>query len=345
MAFLLTGFLLLLAASGAAQSQEPQESFEDEISVSLVEMVVRVVDTWGRPILDLKPEDFRVRVGKEEIPVAGLEWISAEDGEIPAAAAEAPDGEGQEVTVALPRPGRLVVFFVQADLNPTRISGQLRMRTRTRELLDTLHPGDRVAVVSYDSHLKMWQDFTRDREVVHTILDEAMLYSPEREIAPVGDPSLARGFDFAGAKKAASAERALELTARAMEPLPGEKIMIYLGWGLGRFGDGGVQMTPSYAPAVKALRDANASVFVLDVTSADYHSLEEGLEQVAADTGGLYLKTFRLPNLATEVLSKAISGYYLLTLDRGQMPADEGVIEVGLRQKRGTVLARPVAVR
>lgn len=343
----LTGFLLL-AAAGASQSQEPQapqESFADEISISLVEMVVRVVDTWGRPILDLKPEDFRVHVGKEEVPVAGLEWISAADGEIPAAVSEAPDGEDQEVAVALPRQGRLVVFFVQADLNPTRISGQLRMRSRTRELLDTLHAGDRVAVVSYDSHLKMWQDFTRDRAAVHTVLDEAMLYSPEREIAPAGDPSLARGFDFAAAKKAASAERALELTARAMEPLPGEKIMIYLGWGLGRFGDGGVQMTPSYGPAVKALRDARASVFVLDVTSADYHSLEVGLEQVAADTGGMYLKTFRLPNLATEVLSKAISGYYVLTLDRDQMPADEGRIQVELRQKRGTVLARPVAVR
>lgn len=339
----LTGFLLL-AVAGAAQ--EPQESFEDEISVSLVEMVVRVVDTWGRPILHLKPEDFRVRVGKTEVPVAGLDWISAFDGESPAAAAtEKPAGEGDEVTVALPAPGRLVVFFVQADLNPTRISGQLRMRSRTRELLDTFHPEDRMAVVSYDSHLKMWQDFTRDREAVHAILDEAILYSPAPEIASTQEVSLARGFDFAAAKKAASAEKALELTARALESLPGEKIMIYLGWGLGRFGHAGVDMTPSYAPAVKALRKARASVFVLDITSADYHSLEAGLEQVAADTGGMYLKTFRLPNLATEVLSKAISGYYLLTLDRGQMPAEEGRIQVELRQKRGSVLARPVAVR
>lgn len=345
-AFGLACFLLfaLLAAAGAAQ--EPQEAFEDEISVSVVEMVVRVVDTWGRPILDLKPEDFRVRVGRTEVPAASLDWISAEDGEIPpAAVSEILDGEGQEVTVALPAPGRLVVFFVQADLNPTRISGQLRMRSRTRELLGTLHPGDRIAVVSFDSHLKLWQDFTRDRGAVHAVLDQAMLYSTPPEIDPPGGASLARFFDPEEARKAASAERALELTARALESLPGEKIMIYLGWGLGRFGNGGVSMTPSYAPAVKALRDARASVFVLDVTSADYHSLEVGLEQVAADTGGMYLKTFRLPNLATEVLSQAISGYYLLTLDRGRMPAGEGRIQVELRQKRGTVLARPVAAR
>ena len=351
-AFLLTGFLLLDApASSSPQppsEEAPQESFEDEISVSLVEIVVRVVDTWGKPVRNLKPEDFRVRAGKAEVPVASLEWVSAEDGELlalPAKKAQAGEEEEEEVTIALPKPGRLVVFFVQADLNPTRISGQLRMRSRTRELLDMLHPGDRVAVVSHDSHLKMWQDFTGDREAVHAVLDQAMLYSQAPEIAPAEEISLARGFDFAEAKKVASAERALEVTAQALVPLPGEKIMIYLGWGLGRFGVGGVHMTPSYGPAVKALRDANTSVFVLDVTSADYHSLQVGLEQVAADTGGMYLSTFRLPNLARDILAQAISGYYLLTLDRGRMPEGDEKIRVELRKKIGTVLARPVALQ
>lgn len=349
-AFVLTGFLFLggaVAAASLPKPQDPQQSFEDEISVSLVEMVVRVVDTWGKPIPNLKPEDFRVRVGKEEVPVAGLDWVSAEDGELlalPARKTQVDEEEEDEVTVALPRPGRLVVFFVQADLNPTRISGQLRMRSRTRELLDTLHPGDRIAVVSFDSHLKMWRDFTGDRDAVHAALDQAMIYSQAPEIAPTEEISLARSFDFAAAKQAASAERALEVTAQALTPLPGEKIMIYLGWGLGRFGIGGVNMTPSYAPAVKALRDARTSVFVLDVTSADYHSLQIGLEQVAADTGGMYLSTFRLPNLARDILAQAISGYYVLTFDRGQAPG-EGRIEVLLRKNVGTVLARPVALR
>lgn len=351
-AFLLTGFLLLDAPAASSPQppteEAPQQSFEDEISVEVVEIVVRVVDTWGKPIPNLKAEDFRVRAGEADVPLASLEWVSAEDGELLVPPArktreEQEEDEGEEVTIALPRPGRLVVFFVQADLNPTRISGQLRMRSRTRELLDTLHPGDRVAVVSYDSHLKMWQDFTSDREAVHAVLDQAMLYSQAPEIAPAEEISLARSFDFAEAKKVASAERALEVTAQALVPLPGEKIMIYLGWGLGRFGSGGVHMTPSYAPAVKALRDARTSVFVLDVTSADYHSLQIGLEAVAADTGGLYLSTFRLPNLARDILAQAISGYYLLTLDRAQMPPGEEKIRVELRKKIGTVLARPVA--
>ncbi|HSS47344.1 MAG TPA: hypothetical protein VLX28_00225 [Thermoanaerobaculia bacterium] len=361
----LLGVLLVGSPAGAQDPQERDKkdaaSFSGVIDVSLVTVVVRAVDTWGRPILGLKPEDFRVRVGKREIPVAGLDWIGEGAVEAPSPAAANPvvpeekTAGAEEVPSALPSPaGKLVVFFVQADLTPSRISGQLRMRPFTRKLLATLQPGDRVAVVSYDSHLKLWQDFTADRDATHAALDQAMLFSDEpgsADVAP-GDPvSLAEHFDRADALAAASPERALEVVGNAMEPLHGEKTMIFLGWGLGRFvatGVGGVQMTPAYKPAVRALRAAHASVFVLDVTSADEHSLETGLESIAEATGGMYLKTFRLPGLATEVLAKTISGHYVLTLDRALLAGGEAglpEIDVELRNKSGTVLARPVALR
>jgi VWFA-related protein len=354
-ACLLPGVLLLSSlltgAPASAQEEPPEKAFEDEITVSLATMVVRVVDTWGRPILGLKPEDFRVRVGKKDVPVVGLEWITAENPEPVVQADPQPDTGGtggivMEDSGPAPLPNRLLVFFVQTDLNPTRISGQLRLRRYTKELLDTLHPGDRAAVVSYDSHLKLWQDFTADRDGIHAAIDRAMLWSAEGQVAP-GDPvSLGAHLDPEVARKAASPERALEVMARALEPLPGEKAVIYLGWGLGRFSTGGVHMTPDYKPAVRALGAAKASVFVLDVTSADYHSLEVGLESVAADTGGVYLKTFRHPQLATRTLAKTISGYYVLTLDHSSFAGEDGRLDIGLRNNRqGTVLIRPAALR
>ena len=122
--------------------------------------------------------------------------------------------------------------------------------------------------------------------------------------------------------------------------------MVYLGWGLGRFGVGGVRMTPDYKPAVQALNAARASVFVLDVTSADYHSLEVGLQSVAAATGGTYASTFRLPNVATDRIAQAISGYYVLTFDRAALQAaGGGRLEVKLRGRRGEVLVRSMSVR
>jgi VWFA-related protein len=344
-ALLVSGFLCLGLPAGARQEQPPPRFEGEEVDVALSTIVARVVDTWGAPVPDLKPEDFRVRAGKAEIPVVAVDWVS---GDGPPAAPDAPAETGEETAPEpappLPRPGRLVVFFVQADLNPTRISGQLRLRLHTRELLDTLGPDDRLAVVSYDSHLKLRQDFTRDHEQVYAALDRAMLYGDEAEIAPAGPGSFAAHFDYAAARAAASPERALELTARAMEPFPGEKTLIFLGWGLGRFGGGGVDMIPAYRPAVRALGAARASVFVLDVTSADSHSLEVGLQNVADATGGIYLKTFRLPGLAVRTLAKTISGYYVLTLDRAQIPAHAGELRIELRDNRGTVIARPVWV-
>ena len=51
----------------ATEERPPQEAFTDEITVALSTVVVRAVDTWGRPILGLQPKDFRVRAGKREI--------------------------------------------------------------------------------------------------------------------------------------------------------------------------------------------------------------------------------------------------------------------------------------
>lgn len=347
-ALLLAGLLLAPrgAASVRAQSlpqEPPQQTFDDSITVALDTIVVRVVDASGRPILGLTPEDFRVLVRGKEVPVVAVDWISSE-GALEPNAELLPVEEG--AAAEAPRTGKLVVFFVQADLNPTRISGQMRMRPYTRELLASLHPADRVAVVSYDSHLKLWLDFTEDREAVHDAVDRAMIYSPETEVEPSGPPSLAARFDAGEARRVASPERALEVTAQALTGLPGEKTMIYLGWGLGRFGTGGVRMTPAYRPAVKALSRARVSVFVLDVTSADYHSLEVGLQSVAEATGGTYASTFRLPGVATDRIARAISGWYVLTFDREALDGIEpGTATVKLRGRRGEVLARPVALR
>ena len=55
-------------AEAPAAAGDPR--FGDEISVHLVTVVVRVVDGAGDPLLGLTPGDFRVQVGKRDVPVA-----------------------------------------------------------------------------------------------------------------------------------------------------------------------------------------------------------------------------------------------------------------------------------
>jgi VWFA-related protein len=348
---LLPGALLVLGLSlpaFAAPVQEPpvEDRFGYEITVSLLSMTVRVVNGRGEPIPGLTPGDFRVRVGGKEVPVVAVDWVGSGDAEPALPPANLGD-EGAAPEAAAPREaGKLVVFFVQTDFDTTRISGQLRLRPYTEEMLATLHPADRMAVVSFDSHLHLRQDFTGEREAVFAAIDRGMLWGDSEMGAGNGEVSLAPSFDLRKAMDAASPERALEVTAEALQALPGEKVIVFLGWGMGSFSSMGVQMRPSFAPAVRALRRARASVFVLDVTSAGHHSLEVGLEAVASATGGTYSKTNVLAGLATDFLAKVISGHYIVTIDPDTVPEKGGAVEVSLRRGlKGTVLARPVTLR
>jgi hypothetical protein len=245
-----------------------------------------------------------------------------------------------------------VVIFVQADNNaPSRVRGHLRTLPFTRELLAALQPEDRVAVVSFDSHLKLWQDFTRDREPVPQVIYQAIHFGGQPPMLPAPPiagsstvPSLARSFDAREAMRAASPERALAVTAEALAALPGEKVLVFLAWGLGSFSPMGTQMTPAFAPAVRALTAARATVFVLDVTEADSHDLEVGLRGIADATGGTYDKTNLFPELAVRQLARTISGHYVLTLDSALLPKGGGEVDVELRGRRGTVLQRPLSL-
>lgn len=331
---------LLVPTLAAAQDSKLEDQFGEEITVSLISMTVRAVDGQGRPITGLGPEDFRVRVGKTEVPVVGVDWFAAGE------AAPASDAPADPIVETRPA-GKLVVFWVQADFHPTRVRGQLRLWPYIDEFIQTLHPADRMAVISFDSHLHLRQDFTQDLEAVHAAVYRGMLHGDSEPGAGSGEASLIGSFDFQAATDAASPERALEVTADAFAQLPGEKVIVYLGWGLGRFGSFGVQMTPAFHPAVRALRRANIPVFVLDVTSADYHSLEAGLETVAYATGGTYQKTHVLTGLATKFLAQAISGHYVVTIDPEAVPSKGGEVTVELRERRkgASVITRPLTLR
>ncbi len=322
--------------------------FQEEITVALLSVVARIVNPRGEPLLELEPDDLIVSVGRKEIPILDLEWSSSfqPPPEIPAielAQARASAGAGQLAMDAEPpaAQGKLVVFFLQVNFEPSRIAGHLKILPDIERLLETLHPDDRVAIVSFDSHLKLWQDFTRERQTTFQVLEQAISYGTPVARRSRG-VSLLEHFDHRAAADAASPEKALRLTAEALAHLPGEKDILYLGWGLGRYGAGGVRMTPDYRPAVRALDAAQATVFVLDVSQADYHSLEIGLKNVAAQTGGTYSRTLHFASQAVDRLARTIGGHYLVTIDRTAMPELRGRLTIRLRDKKGRVYFKPL---
>ena len=106
------------------------------------------------------------------------------------------------------------------------------------------------------------------------------------------------------------------LVGNALLPIPGPKTMVLFGWGLGVYTPVGVVMTRDYMPAKRALEASRTSVFSMDISDADYHSLEVGLGKVSADTGGFYAKTHIFPTIGMRKLERAISGHYVLVVKR-----------------------------
>lgn len=96
-----------------------------------------------------------------------------------------------------------------------------------RGLIDSLPAGAYAAVLSRDTHLKLRQDFTTDRKLVSTALHEAVRGGNGPKSAPAGTeggrPFLLPHFDENRARLAVSTDSAFEETARALDPLPGEK--------------------------------------------------------------------------------------------------------------------------
>jgi hypothetical protein len=209
-------------------------------------------------------------------------------------------------------------------------------------LVDSLNEGDRVAVVSFDSHLKLWTDFTGDREALHAIVERSILFGERPSATSDGAfPSLADAFDDRAAKDAGSAEKGLLVLGEALKTLPGAKSLVFFGYGMGRLeGEAGVQMTQAYELASAALLASRTTVFSLDVTNADSHSLEVGLERVAEDTGGFYAKTHQfLPGIMRR-LRLALSGHYVLAFERPVLRRGTHRIEVDLVDRSADVLAK-----
>ena len=326
----------VVAASAAVAQQPPR--FRDRVDVTRVVVDARALDSQGRAIPGLTTEDFVVRIRNRPARVESVTWVGTGSD----VAAPTPGGGGVPEG-AIPQ-GRLIVFLFQKDLEPVRIIGLMRMLFRAKTFLDTLGPDDRVAVVSFDSHLKIWTDFTNDRAAVRRIFERGLLL--ERP-APIGEPassiSLTRELTQAEGRRAYPIEKALLLLGEALEPLPGTKSIVLFGHGFGRYTGTGVQMEHGYEEALAALQRARVAVFSIDVTQADYHSLEVGLQSVSQETGGFYERSFHFPDRTVQRLAGALAGHYVLIVEAPEGIAEWAELSVKLTRRRGTILARTAA--
>jgi VWFA-related protein len=335
---------VLAAALSTPVHETVQETIQETIHVERVLVDVRVVDDFGAPVLDLTPEDFEVRIARKRAVVESVEFVRDDVGSSWSApsGAQAPTTDNrQPTTTAQPR-GRTIILFVQTDVarESSRVHGHMNFVRYAEDMIAELAPDDRVAVFSFDSHLKFRLDLTTDKQRVIEALSASIFldHPPPPPVVPA--PSLARHLDRDAMRRAAHAEKALLLVAHALRQVPGPKSLLLIGWGLGELTTGGVRMKRDWEAARYAMDRARVSIFALDTTYADYHDLEIGLQTAAEETGGFYAKTHLFPGLAIERLQRTLSGHYELTLRASEsMQAGTHALTVRVKRRGARMLA------
>jgi hypothetical protein len=208
-------------------------------------------------------------------------------------------------------PPRRRVFFMQAPWRGSHQIGHLRLRRHLREMVQELPADTLAAVVGFDSHLKLHQDFTDDPELLMAALERGRGFHPaDWSMLPSGPgPSLARYLDPRQARRAAFPADGLELVARALAAEPGPSTIVWVGWGLRKV------TRQEYTRLVRTLVYTDTPVFILDVTDANAHTQEGGLRQLAGDTGGQYFNTRDHPGREVQRVENLLErGYYRLTV-------------------------------
>lgn len=340
----------LRGEAASEREAEPGEVFYDELTVRELAVVLRVIDSHGAPVLGLEAGDLRVTVGGAAVPVAGLTWYSSDPSTFqevssgPATEAMGPEETGGIAPREPPGQGyeddgKLVVLFVQmghyeqVTLDESWVGGYMKVLPSLRRLVGGLPERDRVAVVSFDSRLKLRQDFSRDREATAERLWDAVGFGDADPQRSAEGPSLLDAWDPEAARDTTSPEEGLWVLAEALEPLPGAKEVVFVGWGLGRYTAGFVTMPPVYDDAVRSLLRARATVHGLNVVQADGNALSAGVRSLTRTTGGTYAATFDFGRSRVERLGRVLAGHYLLTLDPGDFPGATGRLQVRLRKR------------
>ena len=143
---------------------DPGASFEEELSVEVVNVDVWVTDRKGRPVTDLARDDFKLLEDGKPVEIRYFDAYGA-PGEVRAEGSATAADPAAEVSR---EPRSLVIYLDDSKLGP---AGRRRVLEDLRELLGGGEAlADRYMVVLYDGAPKIVQPFTTDRSAVADVL-------------------------------------------------------------------------------------------------------------------------------------------------------------------------------
>lgn len=222
----------------AAPQKSPNSENQDivRITTQLVQVDVVVLTKDGKPVTDLKAEDFEISEDGRAQTITNFSYVSnvpASTGPRPAPAPVSGDLNGPPVVSARvsEKEVRRTIAIVVDDLG-TSFESMARMKKQLLKFVDEqVQPKDLVAIIRTGGEVGALQQFTTDRRLLHSALENLRWNHCSRagiQILPA-----ARSMDLGSSNPCildafSNTVTALRFILRGMRDLPGRKSMIIL---------------------------------------------------------------------------------------------------------------------
>ncbi len=266
--------LAALVCAGILAQDQPSPNFRTNTNLVIINISVK--DKSGKPVEDLKKDQFTLlEDGKpQQISVFELERLNGET--LPAIEAPAPALKTRgpaEAKPSAPAPApppalkpdelkdrRLIAMFF--DLSSMQPAEQIRARDAAIKFIDTqMTVSDTVSIMTLTNELRVVQEFTNDREALVSVI-QGLRVGDSSELAALAATG-ADSTDTSGEFTADDTEfnifntdrklSALEDAARKLAAYPEKKALVYFSSGVGKTGvDNQSQLRATVNSAVRA---------------------------------------------------------------------------------------------
>jgi VWFA-related protein len=340
-AVVLTTFLFALPA--AAQ----QPTYDERVEVNAVLLDVLVTDRSGHQILGLTKDDFIVKENGARQTLDSVDYVTSRrlltDRE-----------EKLPFDVERMKEERFIVFFFDKPEGGAMFEHLARARSAAAEFIDDNMGGnDLAAIVAHDVRLKVYSDFTGNKNQLRKALSQVATFGPgvTKTTAPANAPSILRAIDQDDMmSETGTVYEALRILAESLQSVRGRKNLVLFSPGILEPGEtvrNGMLLNTSryYRPMIESLNQSNITVYAANLVpnAPSDPVFHQTLERIAAETNGEYFRHAISFDPVLEQVEKQTGGYYLITYRTRKPRGSDGFqkVDVSINNPEFVVKARP----
>jgi VWFA-related protein len=306
--------LLFAATAGWPQQQSPQ--YGEKVDVNLVLLDAVVTDSRGNQILGLDKNDFVVKENGIPQDIDSVDYFTNRR------LLSSPESKAA-FKVERVHDQRYFIFFFDKPVDTGVFFNRLALaRNAVKDFIrKDMKPTDVAAVVAHDVRLKVYSDFTSNREQLARAVDETALFGrgiTASDSVP-DSPSILRGSRSQLIDQTGTVYEALGFLGDRLRGIRARKEIVLFSLGIREPSEevrGGMIVSTSryYDPMMRALNRADVTVYPVSLLEDPNQPpfVHQSLERIAGDTNGEYFRFNTSFDPALHQVDKLSNGYYLI---------------------------------